>query len=358
MYLQLSRQRFRIQRSGQLLILITLLMLLVAWNTGTNLFYIVGAGLLSVLFISVTAATWNLRGLRVCQEAPHAVHRGERFGIALRIENTRSIGAAISIRLDGVARSGLIVGYMLRIPAGKAGVLQKTEQFNRRGVAQMPDMKLSTGFPFGLVEMQRRVSGGPEVLVYPRVFAVRTSILEHLRGAGPSPRTTSGDGNEFFSLREYLPGDDIRYIAWRASARHGELLVREQERTMSRFVIFVFDIRRDDLEAFDDRFEDAVELVASLAITLLNRQYSVAIVSNTDYVPEGEGKAQTLKVLDMLARIQPIEQEAGDEFGALAKVGDPERASYLCVSPDPRRWGARNEVTGTRILHPREVLHA
>jgi uncharacterized protein (DUF58 family) len=359
MALRSRKRRRRLRRSGQVFILISGLVLLAAWNTGTNLYYLVFGGLASFLVASWLLSSWNLRRLHLRREAPDAVHRGTTFSVRVAIENRRRILPATSVRIESTARPGESAGFAPSIPGGTVAQLAMTESFDKRGVFRLPDLQLVTAFPFGLIECRRRIADDDaEVVVYPRIRAARTALVERTRGSGDVPRVSLGSGDEFFSLREYIPGDDLRHIAWRASAKLGNLMVKELELQSCRSVLFVFDSRFDtQLPDFDERFEDSIELVASLAVTLLARQYSVAVLTATDYLLEDEGKAQVLKVLDMLARLQPAGRDMEDPFCRAAAFEEFGRAIYLYVSPDPARWGA-HMAGGARILHPQEVIHA
>jgi uncharacterized protein (DUF58 family) len=108
---------------------------------------------------------------------------------------------------------------------------------------------------------------------------------------------------------------------------------------------------------FEDRFEDAIDLAASLALTFLNRQYSVAIATPDDGIAIGDGNSHALKILDMLARVSPVDPGLyGDDWFA---PGEERRSmGYVILSPDPSRWGHSAGFRNARILHPKEVIRA
>lgn len=353
----------RIRPSGLVFTLIAVLTLLAAWNTGTNLLYLVVGGLFSFAILSALLVGWMLHGVRVSREAPEAVHRGEPLAVTVRIENHKHLLPAMSLRVESAARRGESVGYVASLPPRRAALVRTTEMFDKRGVYRLPPVVLVSVFPFGFIEKRRTFTDQNEVVVYPRVRAVRATVLHQLPGARMTPRRPTGDGDEFFSLREYVRGDDPRRIAWRVSARLGSLMVKELTQGASRFVVFVLDTcRKEDkglqpLVLFDERFEEAVELVASLAVTLLNQQFSVALATPMACIPEGKGKPQVIKVLDLLARVQPTEGPRDAAVEAFAS-GLAAEARLVFVSPDPNQWGARSPFGGTRVLDPREVARA
>jgi uncharacterized protein (DUF58 family) len=98
----------------------------------------------------------------------------------------------------------------------------------RRGPVEVQGLAIERGDPLGF--FRRRTSGQDSelALVLPRFksLAERLTVRE-LEASIAAPR--AGSGNEMFGVREYRPGDPLRRIHWRSSARHGELIVREFE---------------------------------------------------------------------------------------------------------------------------------
>ena len=333
--------------------------LLAAWNTGNNLLYVIVGGLGSFVLMSLVLASWNMRNLTVVRTSPDAVHRGEKFGVTLRIENRKLIMPAVSLRAVSTARPGESAAYIPKVPPRRAALVRATESFDKRGVYPLPPMDVATTFPFGLFTRRKRLRDNIEVVVYPRVMAVRTAVLNKLAGARQVPKFVRGDGSDFFSLRDYIPGDDIRHVSWRASARLGRLLVKELVHETSRSVVFVLDTHwRPDVDHFPERFEEAIELVASLAVTMLNQQYTVAVVTPGRALPPGEGAAYVHKVLDMLARLTPARKSHDGGFDWFSDPEGTGLASHVFVSPNPWEWGSRTAFAGARVLDPKEIIRA
>jgi uncharacterized protein (DUF58 family) len=350
-------QRRRLRLAGQIFVIVALIVLLAAWNSGTNLFYLVFAAVTSFIVLSLFASMYAFRGIKVMREAPYASHRGAPFSVSVRIENRRAVLPLVSVRLEHADAPDTPLGYIVSIPARRGAVLRFTQTFERRGVHRLPDLQLVTTFPFGLIETRRSFHDEVEVVVYPRVLAARTAMVDRVRGAGEIPKLVQGEGDEFHSLREYVPGDDLRYIAWRVSARTDTLMVKELEQQTSKFVVFVLDTRlRPEIEDFIDHFERAIELVASLATTLIHRNYVVAVTTPNSFLPEGEGESHALKLLDMLARLEPTASvdQVRPNWETVSEMG---RVTYLHVSPDPGEWGQRRFGDAARVLDPREVIH-
>lgn len=353
-----TRER-RLERGGVIFLIAVFAALAAAWNSGTSLYYLVFGGMASLIVVSYVLSGSAVRRLTVEREAPHAATRGEPFGIVVRVTNQRVVLPIVSLRTSFADAPKRIVGVFLSIPARRTAQLRLEHRFEKRGVYPLAPVVLSSSFPFGLIAASKSFPDACEVVVYPRVRSARTAVLEQAGGSGELPKVFQGSGDEFFSLRPYVPGDDPRKIAWRASAKSQAILVKELEQQYSRHVIFVLDTRTTPgLEGFDDFFEDAIELVASLAVTLLNRQYMVAVWTSTDALKEGEGKSHAIKVLDFLARVTPADPNGPEPYSQALSMAHARHTSFLMVSPNPSDWGRRYAGGAARVLDPREVIHA
>ena len=352
------RKSTSVRPSGWAILIIALLVQLAAWNTGANELYLVAGGVFSFLLLATLLTGWTVRGLRVTREAPATVHRGDPFTVNVRIENRKRAVPALSLTVRGTPNTQDAPGYIMHIPAHRAALVTLRAAIPKRGAHRLPPVEISSAFPFGMFVRRVRFPDDAEVVVYPRIHAVRPGVLERMEGIGDTPRLRQGEGEEFFSLREYVPGDDLRRIAWRVSARVGFLVVRELEPSTSHNVYIAFDTRGlAHLDDFEERFEEAVELVASLAVSFINRQYAVAVVAPNAEIELGEGNSHARAILQMLARIEPAfyHEHTEDWFSPYEHY---RAAGYVYVSPDPERWGMQRGRKGSRILDPREVVRA
>ena len=339
--------------------LTTILTQLAAWMYHQNLLYMVAGAEVSLLLLSYVLVGWTFRRVLLSRQAPPAAHRGEPFPVTVRIENRKSKMPAFFVSQRGCAAKNGHGTYIPKISPAHAAHLRTSHVFEKRGVCRLPAIEVATAFPFGLIEARRRLDDDAEIVVYPRVFAVRPEAINRFQGAGNPPRAHRGHGDEYFSLRDYAPGDDMRRVAWRASARRGSLLVREMAIDTSRFVTIALDTCwREDVPEFEERFEEAVELAASLAVAFLNSHYKVAIITPSALLPIDEGQRHSLKVLDMLARIQPVQSSGWERLSSQAQCLQTDQTTCLCVSPDPRTWGNRCAFRGARVVNPNELILA
>jgi uncharacterized protein (DUF58 family) len=348
-----------IRPAGWVFIIIVWLVFAAAFNTGINLFYLLAAMLSSFLLVSVFYTWRNLQRMKVRCEAPRAVHRDDPLVIQVRVENHKWLLPACSVRLHSAMHPETSLGHLLKVPGRRAAVASVRETMTRRGVYALPVPVLESSFPFGLINRRRRFPSDQDVIVYPRVVPVRTNAVDQSQGTQFASQNPTADGDEFYGLREYVVGDDLRRIAWRASARLGTWVIREMAQDNARYVILALDTRRmADAPDFEERFEEAVELVASLGISLLRRQYDISIETPEAFLEGGNGTSHERRLLEMLARVQPCDPAAHGDFDNIAKRLSGQRAALVLISPDPKRWGSRVPATSVRYLDPREVVNA
>lgn len=342
-------------RSGKIIILVLLLLLFSAWNAGENLLYLVFGGVAGLFLLSIIAGYGSLRKVTLHREAPYAVYRNEPFACSVRIGNYKRIIPSISLRIEHDKK---VKGYVLRIPAGHQATVAIEETFHRRGVYTLPAVNLSTSYPFGFLQLHRSYIDSVEVLVYPRIRPARLSSRETMSGAQNVLSRIEGEGDEFFALREYVYGDDLRMIVWRISARLGKWMVREMGIGNARIVMFVLDTRRTGQPDYEEQFEEMIDLAGSLMVSLLKHQYSVGLFSPDRMLACGRGISQERHLLDHLTRIMPVEAKDYPEFEIRARRLTSEPMRVIGMSPDSGLWGQANSISGIAILDPGDVIYA
>jgi uncharacterized protein (DUF58 family) len=98
----------------------------------------------------------------------------------------------------------------------------------RRGPVGARSLVIESSDPLGLFRTRRPSPDAEIAVVLPRFTSLsRRPEVRELEASVAAPR--AGSGTELFGVREYRPGDALRRIHWRSSARHGELVVREFE---------------------------------------------------------------------------------------------------------------------------------
>lgn len=180
---------------------------------------------------------------------------------------------------------------------------------DRRAVIPVGPATTVRGDPLGLLHRSASWTGVKEIFVYPRLVPLEPSSWGFLRDLeGRSTQDLSSSDLAFHALRPYEPGDDIRFVHWRSSARHGSvgdqptLLVRQFLDTRRAHVVVLVDGRRDAYRTEDD-FETAIAVAGSIALRNVRDEQDTSVLAADQAVVRTTGH----RLLDALARADHAE---------------------------------------------------
>jgi uncharacterized protein (DUF58 family) len=182
------------------------------------------------------------------------------------------------------------------------------------------------------------VGGAKPLRVYPSVETMR-SLLEPLETqvyVGNQVSRTRGDGIEFADIREWHPGDRLRRVNWRASARRGELWVNEQHPERNTDIVLFLDTFIDARLGMRGTLDLTVRAAASLAHRYLQRKDRVGIVSFGGYVSwllPASGTRQLYRIVDSLLQMGIVLSFATKNLDVLPPRTLPPRALVLALTP-------------------------
>jgi len=195
--------------------------------------------------------------------------------------------------------------------------------------------------PFGFYLTEKKL-GAESLSVMPRPERIRGVQLRP-RHVGPwpgvIPSRVLGIGTEFYSLREYVPGDDPKRINWKASARYNQLITNETEAERVTDIMIVLDT---DVTFFgpteSELFERGVQAAASMASLLLKQGNRVGLVlqgGERGSIPAGFGKRHERRILYLLATARPGRATVSTSYvmNLLARRMLPSRAQIVIISP-------------------------
>jgi len=351
--------RFRWTLEGILYVSVTLSIGLAAFNTGTNLLYLICSMLLSFLVLSGIVSTNSLRGLDVSRSAPRHAVAGEPCRIEIHLNNRKRWSTSYSLRVVDslVMKEPLGSVYFLSIRSHAVAHASYRTRFPSRGIYRLGEVKIISRFPFGLVERSWGKSLPHEILVYPRIVDIHPVLERAEADLGEVESGQKGHGISLLQLREYTGQESARDIHWKTSARAGRLMVKEHEKEEKRRVsIYLYNATPTPPSAeLQERFELAVVLAASLVKYLIDREHQVQLTTATGRVPFGMGISHLHRCLRALARIELETREAGHP----PTLPPPEAESAnLYVHFDPERGDEVYEASA-RVLDVekwREIL--
>ena len=229
---------------------------------------------LLVLCIADLVIAGSPRGLALQRELPGSLRLGESTSARLYLTNAgrRHVRGIVRDGWQPSAGAGPRT-QRVSVPAGERRVITTALTPFRRGERRAHHVTVRSFGPLGLMARQATIAAAGSIKVLPPFNARKhlPSRLARLRELdGASSVMVRGQGTEFDSLRDYVRGDDVRSIDWRATARRKDLVVRTWRPERDRRVVIIIDSGRtaaariDNEPRLDTAFESAL-LLAALA---------------------------------------------------------------------------------------------
>jgi uncharacterized protein (DUF58 family) len=169
-----------------------------------------------------------------------------------------------------------------------------------RGVHGLDRVRVSSQFPFGIVETRRELEGPETITVYPApadLARYRDRSEGAGRGLGGPVAAEMGPAG----LREFRDGDELRNVHWKATARRGELVVRELEGDAAPGMEVLLDLRVQS-----ERFEEALSLISGLALECKENKELFTLHTQKHRGTYGKGHESFDKLLRHLAELRPL----------------------------------------------------
>lgn len=274
------------------------------------------------------AAVFAVRARRPRLAATRSIDRsmpiaGQPFDVVIRLRNTGLLVTApltIDEQLPWAPRASAPVLVPAMAP-GRVAEVRCTIVPPVRGEATIGPLVSDWSDPFGLIAARAVIALPETVLVAPASVRLPDAALAPADGGGAArvARRRAEGAEDDHSTREYRIGDALRRVHWRASARQGELMVRQEEQHSHPEALLVLDTRRtgwpDAVSGLGDAvlspaFEWAVGMVASLGAHLAEQGYRVGIgeTSSPQLVAPGTrlSDREATEFLAALARVRMI----------------------------------------------------
>ena len=284
--------------------------------------------------------------------------RRRDFALAREVEDVVSAGSANPVRvtLDNLCASAVAgelcdeppataAAQAFRCPftAAAKGRARLSYTFNpaARGDHSFGDLSLRVLGPWNLAARQYRFPSPRTVKAYPDVQALARDALmlarPELETGLARLRRSIGEGRDFESLREYIPGDDIRLIDWKATAKRQEPISRQYEPERNQTVMLLIDCGRHMVSRLKERtkLDYAVDAALRLARVSLDRGDLVGLCAFgarvEGFLPAKRGRAHLRALVDLLYPLQP-ELVESDYDGAFSLVTSRQKRRCLIVT--------------------------
>lgn len=275
-----------------------------------ELFLVGAAGAALVIAAGIRVASVRLR-VDVSRELhPARVHAGTPSRVELRVTNRGAARTPVLSLRDPVGRGR--TARVVLAPLGRGDSVRAAYRLptERRGLLRVGPMAIEVTDPFGLASVTTEGAGVTELTVWPAVDDVlplpHTSGDDPLAGAD-HPNTLSNQGDDFYALRPYVVGDDLRRVHWKSSARSEDLMVRQDEMPWQGRATVVLDARRGTHS--EESFERAVSAAASVILACARRRFLVRLVTTAgDDSQFGAGGTHVEGILERLSTIELTEE--------------------------------------------------
>ncbi len=276
---------------------------------------LVMAGVALLVVVGIGAAAVRLRQTDVAAArtiAPTRVRAGQDVRVDLTLAGRGSAGSGPVLAVDQLPES---LGRSVRLtldPTRSAGLHRRIAYLvgpKMRGRYRIGPLELLFTDPFGCVQRREPVPGHADLVVYPSYETISTlpSGAQRLGGVRRSPML--GQGDEFYALRSYQDGDDLRKVHWPSSAKLGHMVIRQEELLAEPRLLMVLDtcVAKHRGEGPGASVEAAISAAASVGSLALRRRMRVDVVT-----PEGTlirtRRPNEEELLESLAFLEPSDR--------------------------------------------------
>lgn len=227
------------------------------------------------------------------------------------------------------------------LAAGDTATLRYTLS-GTRGDYRFSTVRVTVSDRLNLFTHQETIAAPGELLILPEIIRLRKADIRPRQTrvyAGLIPTQQGGPGVEFFGVREYQPGDPLRWVNSRATARHAQsIFINEFQQERMADIGLILDARQQSnvSTAEGSLFEDGVRATAALAIAFLNATNRVGLFiygDKLDWTYPGYGKIQRQRILWALARAAPSDSQVFATLDHLPTRLFPARSQLIFISP-------------------------
>ncbi len=184
---------------------------------------------------------------------------------------------------------------------------------SRRGIVPIGPVRTVRADPIGLLRREVVWADSLDLFVHPRTIAIPSMSTGFVRDLEGSPtRDLTASDIAFHALREYVPGDERRYIHWKSTAKTGSYMVRQFEETRRSHLLVALSLSSADY-ATDEEFELAVSATGSLGVRAMLDSRTVSVVASAATPDFAKRMLFTVRRLSTVNRGRLLDDLAGVE---------------------------------------------
>jgi uncharacterized protein (DUF58 family) len=307
------------------------------------------------------------RNFRLVRQAEESFSLGEPNPVSIELTAPPSFATRLEIRDEYPAgfRTDRETCTMTARP-GVRGVVRYRLTPPRRGEFRFGAIHFRYLGKLRLIYRAGKLPQPQQVRVYPNLVELRRYDLwrrrSHLQASGVRTIRRRGEGSEFESLREYVPDDDIRWINWKATAKHQFPITQNFQPEKNQTVILLLDVGRrmtTEVEGMS-KLDYAVSAALLLGYVANDMGDQVGLMlfggESETYLPPGRGKRQVQRLLDSLYAARADLSEP-DYPAVMARLAErfKRRALVIVFTDVTDEHTSRSLVDGLRLLRPRHL---
>ena len=276
--------------------------------------------------------------------------------VTLRAERSVDRADVVAELPRGVELADGELARSVRLEAGEDRKLELAVRCTSWGVYDVGELRIHGRDAFRLVTWAARIDAAHRLKAYPRPVALRR-LLEPMQTqafAGSQVARVKGDGVEYADIREFVPGDRVRSINWRASARRRALVVNERHPERNTDVVLFVDSFTDVRGAGRSLLEEAIRAAASLATKYLERRDRVGLVGFGGvlrWLQPGMGATQRYRLVETMLETGVAPTYTWRDVNIIPARTLPPAALVVALTPlvDPRFVAALEDLRGRRF---------
>jgi len=292
--------------------------------------FILGASAAALVLYSMVAVALARLKLEVERTVtPPRVYAGSPSRVELSVRNDGNRTTPVVRMFDpvtGTRGADLLLGPLEPGVTARAAYRLPTE---KRGIVRIGSLDVIVTDPFGVASSATTAAPISELTVFPWVDEIVP--VPHTTGDDPHagadhPSALGRSGEDFYALRPYVVGDDLRRVHWKSTARRDELMVRQDELPWQGRVTVLLDVRRSGHT--EESLELAVSAVASVVTASWRRRDLIRLIT-TDGTDLGfaAGTPHVEAIMEFLATVPP--SSGGTLRGTIEALGAAARGGSI-----------------------------
>lgn len=285
---QTARTKIRLTREGWIYVIILVFISIGAVLRNVNLLILLSGMMVAPLILSWRLCIRTLLDLDLSRNLPPWVHARQKLDVEWKCTNNRKRSPSWSMSIQDFLRvseeekpkkSTSVKALIPQINPGQTEYAAYRCLFPQRGVYYIGPAIVSTTFPMGLVRGSFEAGQVTEVYVAPLIGTLTPTWDRRLQsdacGSLAMRRRRGMEEDEFYGLRQWRSGDSTRQIHWRATAKHGEPIIKQFDQKSDRDFALAIDLYApslgDNVGFADESEKEKIEQALCFSATVFSK---------------------------------------------------------------------------------------